>query len=92
MANHNQAAVAVNRYFDAALSPERLIETLGEALLREDAEFHSYQMLEAGARQYAELQPTRPREARNVLVGVARYLAAHSPTSRAMPETLTPLA
>ncbi|MCO8266959.1 Rieske (2Fe-2S) protein, partial [Haloferax sp. AB510] len=57
---------------------------LGGALLREDAGFHTYQALEAGFRQAA----TRPpEEARTLLVGVARYLAAHSPTRREREQT-----
>jgi hypothetical protein len=35
-------------------SPEALIATLAHALLREDAGFHAYQMLEAGVRQFHE--------------------------------------
>ena len=35
-------------------SPDTLIATLGQALLREDAGFHAYQILEAGMRQFHE--------------------------------------
>jgi nitrite reductase/ring-hydroxylating ferredoxin subunit len=62
--------------------------TLGQLLLREDGEFHSFQMTEAGFRQYQALRAAgRPEAARLVLVAVARYLAAHSPTARAMLQT-----
>jgi nitrite reductase/ring-hydroxylating ferredoxin subunit len=61
--------------------------TLGHLLLREDSEFHSFQMVEAGFRQYHRLRARRPEAARLVLVGVARYLAAHAPTARAMLQT-----
>jgi hypothetical protein len=37
-----------------ANSPDALIATLAQALLREDAGFHAYQMLEAGVRQFRE--------------------------------------
>ena len=62
-----------------------LIAALAEGLLREDAGFHAYQMLEAGVRQFGEWGNTD--EGRNILIGVARYLAAHSPTERAAFQT-----
>ena len=83
----NPAGALVYRYLSQGHPADRLIEELGRSLLREDAEFHSYQMFEAGVRQYRELVPSRPSEAGYVLVGVARYLAAHAPTSRAMLQT-----
>ena len=54
-------------------------------MLREDAGFHAYQMLEAGVRQVTEWGATD--EGRHILIGVARYLAAHSPTERATLQT-----
>ncbi|HLZ07195.1 MAG TPA: Rieske (2Fe-2S) protein, partial [Chloroflexota bacterium] len=83
----NPAGALVYRYLAQGHPADRVIEELGRSLLREDAEFHSYQMFEAGVRQYRELESSRPGEARYVLVGVARYLAAHAPTSRAMLQT-----
>ncbi len=83
----NPAGHLVYDYLARELPPGRLIQTLGRVLLREDAEFHSYQMFEAGVQQFRELESTRPREARYVMVGVARYLAAHSPTPRSMLQT-----
>ena len=59
--------------------------TLAEALLREDAGFHGYQMLEAGVRQFLEWGNTA--QGRHVLIAVARYLAAHTPTERALLQT-----
>jgi hypothetical protein len=50
-------------------------------MLREDAGFHSYQMLEAGVRQFTVWGNTD--EGRHILIAVARYFAAHSPTERA---------
>ena len=50
-----------------------------------DSTFHSYQMLEAGVRQFAVWGDTD--EGRNILIAVARYLAAHSPTERAALQT-----
>jgi nitrite reductase/ring-hydroxylating ferredoxin subunit len=65
--------------------PEALIATLARALLREDAGFHAYQMQEAGVRQFDEWGNTN--EGRHILIAVARYLAAHSPTERAALQT-----
>src|SRR5439155_5156881 len=61
------------------------IATLAHAVLREDAGFHAYQMLEAGVRQFGAWGDTD--EGRHILVAVARYLAAHSPTERASLQT-----
>jgi nitrite reductase/ring-hydroxylating ferredoxin subunit len=83
----NSAGAAVYRYLGNGYPVEPLLARLGRLLLREDGEFHSYQMLEAGFRAYEGLRETRPVEARHVLVAVARYLAAHAPTSRAMLQT-----
>jgi len=65
--------------------PELLIATLVFAVLREDAGFHAYQMLEAGVRQFFAWGNTD--EGQHVLVAVARYLAAHSPTERGTLQT-----
>lgn len=79
------AARLVVRHLDLCHSPQALIATLAHMVLREDASFHSYQMLEAGVRQFAAWDDTQ--EGRRILVAVARYLAAHSPTERAMLQT-----
>jgi hypothetical protein len=79
------AARLVARHLTLGHSPQALIATLAHAVLREDAGFHSYQMLEAGVRQFAVWGHTD--EGRRILVAVARYLAAHSPTERAMLQT-----
>jgi nitrite reductase/ring-hydroxylating ferredoxin subunit len=82
-----EAALVVQRYLALGHDPAPLIATLGRLLLREDGEFHSYQMLEAGLALHADLASGEPEVARRVLVAVARYLAAHAPTSRAMLQT-----
>ena len=81
------AAQTTWRYLALGHDPAPLIATLGHLLLREDGEFHSYQMLEAGLALHAELRPEDDARAGRVLVAVARYLAAHAPTSRAMLQT-----
>ena len=58
-----------------------LIATLGHALLREDCGFHWYQVTEAAVRQY-HAWPEDSEPSRLVLVGLARFLAAHTPTRR----------
>jgi len=75
----------VTRHFKLGHPAERLIATLALAVLREDAGFHAYQMLEAGVRQFAVWGDTD--EGRHILIAVARYLAAHSPTERAALQT-----
>ena len=77
------AARLVARHLTLGHPPEVLIATLAHAALREDAGFHAYQMLEAGVRQFGAWGNTD--EGRHVLVAVARYLAAHSPTERGDP-------
>ncbi|GAB3625831.1 (2Fe-2S)-binding protein [Pandoraea terrae] len=79
------AARLVARHLTLGHSPQALIATLALAVLREDAGFHAYQMLDAGVRQFAAWGNTG--EGRHVLIAVARYLAAHSPTERGALQT-----
>ena len=79
------AARLVARYLLLGHAPEDLLATLAHALLREDAGFHAFQMLEAGVRQYEEWGATD--QGRHVLIAVARYLAAHTPTERSAFQT-----
>jgi hypothetical protein len=79
------AARLVARHLTLGHSPQALIATLARAVLREDAGFHAYQMLEAGVRQFTTWGNTD--EGRHILIAVARYLAAHSPTERAALQT-----
>ena len=79
------AARLVARHLTLGHSPQALIATLARAVLREDAGFHAYQMLEAGVRQFSAWGNTD--EGRHILIAVVRYLAAHSPTERAALQT-----
>lgn len=79
------AARLVARHLTLGHSPQALIAALAHAVLREDAGFHAYQMLEAGVRQFGAWGDTD--EGRHILIAVARYLAAHSPTERASLQT-----
>ena len=81
----NEAAQCVADHLASGGSEEDLMALLGKALLREDAEFHTYQMVEAGFRQCSLLQD--PEERRLIFIAMSRYLAAHSPTSRASGQT-----
>jgi nitrite reductase/ring-hydroxylating ferredoxin subunit len=79
------AARLVARHLTLGHPPQALIATLARAVLREDAGFHAYQMLEAGVRQFTAWGDTD--EGRHILIAVVRYLAAHSPTERAALQT-----
>jgi hypothetical protein len=79
------AARLVARNLILGHSPEALIATLAHALLREDAGFHAYQMLEAGVRQFREWG--NGDQGRHILIAAVRYLAAHWPTQRALLQT-----
>jgi nitrite reductase/ring-hydroxylating ferredoxin subunit len=88
--DREQQVTAVAATVDAALAAgdsDRLIRILGRAVLREDAEFHAYQTLEAGVRQFTALRQRHPLAARRTLVSISRYVAAHSPTPRALQQT-----
>jgi nitrite reductase/ring-hydroxylating ferredoxin subunit len=80
----DETAVIVEGLLSAGRHDE-VIETLGHALLREDAGFHQFQIYEAGLRQYGNFRG-RP-EGDHVLIGVARFLTAHAPTVRAAGQT-----
>lgn len=71
-------------YLKSGGSRERLVAALGHALVAEDAEFHWFQTVEAGTR-HAYAWPEGSEESALVLAGVARFLAAHTPTRRELP-------
>jgi len=79
------AARLVARHLALGHSPQALIATLAHAVLREDAGFHAYQILEAAVRQFTVWGDTD--EGRHILIAAARYLAAHLPTERAALQT-----
>ncbi|MFC6952014.1 Rieske 2Fe-2S domain-containing protein [Halorubellus litoreus] len=77
--------------------PRELWSTLGGALLREDAGFHTLQAYEAA---HAQFHAARDRASdgpeglpsereRTAAVAAARYLAAHTPTRREAEQTFT---
>jgi len=79
------SARLVARHLTLGHPPEALIATLAHALLREDAGFHAYQMLEAGVQQFKEWGNCD--QGQHILIAVTRYLAAHFPTQRALMQT-----
>jgi hypothetical protein len=79
------AANLVARHLTLGHPPDLIISALAHALLREDAGFHAFQMFDAGVRQFGEWGNTEP--GRHILIAVARYLAAHSPTERGWLQT-----
>jgi nitrite reductase/ring-hydroxylating ferredoxin subunit len=82
---HVDETAALTAGLLATASAAEVVEALGEALLREDAGFHSFQIYEAAARQYGNFAG-RP-EGDHILLGAARFLAAHAPTVRAANQT-----
>ncbi len=77
----DEAGAAAYGFLRGGGRREDLIAALGRALVQEDAGFHWFQVVEAGARQ-ALAWPEGSEESALILVGVARFLAAHTPTRR----------
>jgi hypothetical protein len=80
-----RAARIVTDYVTASPNPDDIMPVLAHAMLREDATFHHFQIVDAALKQYQARRGTDA--ARHVLVGAARFLAAHYPTPRAMNQT-----
>ena len=83
-----RAGAAAYGYLRGGGNPSALVASLGAALLREDAEFHWYQIFEAGVRQF-HAWPEGSEEGALVLTGLARFLAAHTPTRRELSHTVS---
>ena len=64
---------------------DEVIRAMGHALLREDAGFHMFQIYESGLRQYRNFAGRSAGG--HILLGVVRFLTAHSPTVRATGQT-----
>ena len=77
----------VARYLEKQHDTGHLLATLAHAVLREDAGFHAYQILEAAIGQFRHWG--NGPEGRRILVALSRYLAAHSPTERGELQTAT---
>jgi hypothetical protein len=90
----NQAGQLVVDYLYNNGKSDLLLAAIGKALLREDRNFHSIQMIEAVFRQYSlvsagdgENNNSNGVTGVHLLVAGARYLAAHSPTMRSQGHT-----
>jgi len=83
----NRAAALVHEHFDAGGGPGDLKRTLGRGLLREDADFHTLQNVEAGFRRFESVEADEAE--RMALVAPARYMAAHFPTRREAEQTFS---
>lgn len=81
----SQAGALVAQYAANGGEVERLLATIGRALLREDRDFHTIQVVEAAFTQHRLLVGTPG--ATVALIAAARYLAAHAPTARAQGQT-----
>ena len=90
----NQAGqLVVDHFYNNNGNQDQLLTAIGKALLREDRNFHSIQMIEAAFRQYSLLSTGRNNNENGnmtralLLVAAARYIAAHSPTMRSQGHT-----
>ena len=84
----DEAATQASGFLRGGGSAAELVAALGRLLLREDVGFHTYQHFEAAIRQ-AGAWPDGSDESRLILVGLTRFLAAHAPTRRELPTTIT---
>jgi nitrite reductase/ring-hydroxylating ferredoxin subunit len=84
-----EAASWVQSYLAQGGDKAVLFRTLGEALLREDAEFHTFQMVEAAVVEHDRWESESGKMAQaaqeTMIVAMTRYLAAHAPTAREVP-------
>jgi hypothetical protein len=83
----NEAGSLVYGYLADGGTRETVIAALGAALLAEDAEFHWFQTFEAAARQ-SMIWPEGSEQSAFILVGAARFLAAHTPTRRELSQVV----
>lgn len=87
----DEAASWVAGYLSEQRDPQDLLGTLGLSLLREDAEFHSFQLYEAAVTEYdhwdARSDAFANQAKETCLLACARYLAAHAPSARELPNT-----
>ncbi|WP_070119324.1 Rieske (2Fe-2S) protein [Bacillus marinisedimentorum] len=82
----DEAAKWTVNYLAGGGDLNELFNVLGHALLRENAEFHTFQMYEGAIIEHQiwqeEDSEMSERARKTMLVAVSRYLAAHAPTSR----------
>ncbi|OLO39369.1 (2Fe-2S)-binding protein [Alkalihalophilus pseudofirmus] len=82
----DEAAKWVVNFLNNGGGVKKFFNVLGHALLRENAEFHTFQMYEGAVvehRQWEEEDSEISKRARQtMIIAATRYLAAHAPTSR----------
>ncbi len=83
----DDAGRIMHRHLAGGGDARQAIAALGRALLTEDAEFHWIQTYEAAVRQF-HAWPPGSEEGTLVLVGAARFLAAHTPTRRELSQVV----
>ena len=77
----------VQRYLHLGHPEAKLIDTLTFAAVREDLDFHSLQVLEAGFTQ-AEEWPPASAERELLYTAMCRHLAAHCRTRRSSSQSV----
>ena len=82
-----ESAGLVSDYVATAPNPDGVLSVLAHAMLREDSTFHHFQIVDAAVKQYLDRRGTD--QGRYVLVGMARFLAAHYPTPRSVNQTFS---
>ena len=80
-----ETARAVSDYLAGDGPTEDILATMGQMMLREDADFHSFQIVDAAFNQFGSREGSE--SGRHVMIGASRFLAAHSPTPRAEGQT-----
>ena len=80
-----EVAQIVSRYISGGGDGSALQATLGQLVLLEDSDFHAFQIVDAGFKQFQTRQDSE--DGRHVMIGLSRFLAAHSPTPRASAQT-----
>lgn len=90
------SARLVSQYLQSKQDMRRLISILIHCVVREDSEFHTFQLIEATIKTIESLQEICGSEdesvtelERLILIGATRYIAAHSPTDRSLPQTIS---
>lgn len=83
----DRAGAIVYSWVRSKGDPEAAIAALGHALLAEDAEFHWFQTIEAAVRQ-ARAWPDGSEPQAMLLAAAARFLSAHTPTRRELPQVV----
>ncbi len=83
----DRAGAIAYGYLRGGGDPDALVAALGHALLAEDAGFHWFQIVEAAVRQF-HAWPAGSEEGAMILVAAARWLAAHTPTRRELPQVV----